>query len=250
MRSRARARARSRRPAALVLAAALLVTLALPASAARPQPPGPATISWSGYDWTVKDHSRKIGPGPNFFSAANVSVDAGGNLHLRIQRSGKKWTAAEVILQGSFGYGTYSWTVASAPDLDPNVVLGMFTWNDAPDYAHREIDIEFARWGSASDPNNAQYVVQPWDLPGHEHRWRQAPGQVSTTHRFTWRPGAVDFVSLSSSGEVLQQHTMTDGVPVPGGENARINLWLFRGSAPTNGQNVEIVLSDFTYTAP
>ena len=41
---------------------------------------------------------------------------------------------------------------------------------------------------------------------------------------------------------------MTDGIPLEGGENARINLWLFRGSAPTDGRNVEVVLSDFSYT--
>lgn len=241
-------RPRAHRNAAIILAAALLGTIPLPVSAARPQPPGPSTVAWSGYTWALKDHSRKIGPGPNFFSASNVSVDSGDNLHLRIQRSGNKWTASEVILQGSFGYGTYSWTIASAPDLDPNVVLGMFTWNDDPAYAHREIDVEFAKWGNAADPNNAQYVVQPYDLAGHEHRWRQEPGQAGTTHRFTWSPGRVDFVSLSAGGQVLQQLAMTDGVPVPGGENARINLWLYRGSAPTNGRNVEIVLSDFTYT--
>ena len=88
-------RPRAHRTTAVILATALMATIPLPVSAARPQPSGPSNIQWSGYTWALKDHSRKIGPGPNFFSASNVSVDSDDNLHLRIRRSGKKWTAAE-----------------------------------------------------------------------------------------------------------------------------------------------------------
>ena len=233
-----------------LLAALLLMSLPLPASAARPAPSGPSTIQFSGFTWTVKEHSRKIGPGPNFFAASNVSVAADG-LHLRISRSGKKWTAAEVIADASFGYGTYTWTLAPVPELDPNVVLGLFTWNDDPAFAHREIDIELARWGTATDPTNAQYVVQPWDAPDHDRRWTLAPNLGSTIHSFTWSPGRVDFRSTTASGGLLQSWSYVGAdVPVPGGENPRINLWLFRGAAPQNGQPVEIVIEAFQHTDP
>ncbi|HET7684843.1 MAG TPA: glycoside hydrolase family 16 protein [Candidatus Limnocylindria bacterium] len=235
---------RARRAAAVLTL--LLLAMPLPAAGARPGPSGPTTVEFSGYTWTVKDYGRKIGPGPNFFSAANVNVAADG-LHLRISKSGNRWSCAEVILNDSFGYGTYSWTIASAPDLDPNAVLGMFTWNDAPDYAHREIDIEFARWGNAADPTNGQYVVQPWDASGHLKRFTQPAGLTNTVHTFVWAPGEVRFVSRTASGAVIDSFTYVGAdVPVPGGENARINLWLFRGSAPQGPQ--EVIISDFTYT--
>jgi hypothetical protein len=144
-------RTRRHRTIPILVATALLAGIPLPASAARPAPSGPSTVSFAGLTWTVKEHSRKIGPGPNFFAASNVSVDSGGRLHLQISRSGKKWTAAEVIANATFGYGTYTWRLAPVPQLDPNVVLGLFTWNDDPDFAHREIDIELARWGNAAE---------------------------------------------------------------------------------------------------
>lgn len=236
---------RARRVVALVTL--LLLALPLPAAGARPAPPGPTTISFSGYSWTVKDYGRKIGPGPNLFSAANVSVDGSDRLHLKITKTGNRWSCAEVILNGSFGYGTYSWTIASAPDLDPNAVLGMFTWNDDPDYAHREIDIEFARWGDAADPTSGQYVVQPWDASGHVKRFTQPAGLTDTMHTFVWTEGRVDFASRRADGSLIDSFTYagTD-VPLPGGENPRINLWLFRGSAPQGPQ--EVIISDFTYT--
>lgn len=238
---------RRHRTLTTLLIGLLLATLPLPASAARPTPGGPSTVEFSGYTWTVKAYSRRIGPGPNFFSASNVSVDADG-LHLRISRSGKKWTTAEVIANASLGYGTYTWTLAPVPELDPNVVLGLFTWSDDPAYAHREIDIELARWGNAADPTNAQYVVQPWDADGHDERWTFAPYAGSTIHSFTWSPGRVDFRSTTASGQVLHEWSYEGAdVPIPGGENPRMNLWLFRGSAPLDGQPVEIVIESFDH---
>lgn len=241
----------TRRPRslAIVLITSMLVAIPLPASAARPAPSGPSTIAFSGLSWTVKQHNRKIGPGPNFFAASNVSVDADGRLHLRISRSGNRWTAAEVIANASLGYGTYTWRLAPVPQLDPNVVLGLFTWNDDPDFAHREIDIELARWGNAADPTNAQYVVQPWDAPDHDRRWTLPPGIGSTVHSFTWRPGRVDFESTTAAGSPIESWSYVGAdVPVPGGENPRMNLWLFRGAAPQDGQPVEIIIESFSHT--
>lgn len=242
---------RHRLPVA-VLAAVLAAALPMTAAAARPAPSGPTSVEFSGFEWTVKDHNRKIGPGPNFFSASNVEVDAQGRLHLRIRPSGRKWTTAEVIANASLGYGTYTWTLAPVPNLDPNVVLGLFTWNDAPDFAHREIDIELARWGNAADPTNAQYVVQPWDADDHDERWTLGSGLGSTIHSFTWTEGRVDFVSTrADDGSVLRRWSYVGSdVPVPGGENPRMNLWLFRGAAPTDGQAVEIIIESFSHAAP
>ena len=119
------------------------------------------SIRFSGYDWLVKESVTKVGPGPNAFSAANVAVDQRG-LQLRIAELDARWTCAEVIAQGTFGYGTYTWVVASdLTQLDPSVVLGMFTWSDVPDHAHREIDIEFARWGAESAPGACLLYTSP-----------------------------------------------------------------------------------------
>lgn len=132
------------------------------------------TLSFSGYEWKVKASRRPVGPGPNFFSDSlnNVWVDAQGSLHLRITHRKNRWYCAEVISQQSFGYGTYRFYLDTRVDkLDPNIVLGLFTWSDDPEFDHREIDIECARWGNADNDTNAQFVVQPYDIPEHRLRF-------------------------------------------------------------------------------
>ena len=215
------------------------------------KPGYPDRVTWGGASWQVKSSRSAVGPGPNVFSAANVSVDPNDALHLRIDRNASgTWTTAEVIGPTSFGYGTYTFTLASAVhDLDPNVVLGLFTWSDKAPYAHREMDVEFARWGSATDPNNAQFVVQPAGTAGHLHRFTQ-PDYSTSVHSFTWEPGRVSFASRASAGAAPYAtfvYTGTD-VPKPGDERVRLNLWLFGGRPPTDGQPVEVVISSFAHT--
>src|SRR5262245_15228482 len=174
-----RVRGASALAAGVVLASVIL-------SAAKP--PAANTIVWSGATWTIKTSQSAVGPGPNLFSKSNVSVDANGNLHLQIAKTASnQWTCAEIIAPASYGYGTYTFDLASRVDaLDPNVVLGLFTWSDRPQYANREIDIEFARWGVASDPANAQYVVQPYDRAGHLRRYTH-PAIAKSRVRFMWQ---------------------------------------------------------------
>jgi len=234
---------------AISLVLLLVVTSAAPALAAG-KPGYPDKIAWSGTTWAIKTSRSAVGPGPNVFAKANVSVDGNGGLHLRIAKDGAgTWTCAEIIGPVSYGYGTYSFTVASRVDaLDPSVVLGLFTWSDKAPYAHREIDIEFGRWGSAVDPMNAQYVVQPYGRAGHLRRFAQ-PAIAPSTHRFTWQPGQITWQSLDAAGTQTAAYTYTGiDVPKPGDERVRLNLWLFGGAPPTDGASVEVIVSSFVFT--
>jgi len=210
------------------------------------------TISFSGLNWTVKSSQGDLwGPGPNNFSDAqdNVWVDSEGRLHLKITFENGAWKCAEVIAQQSFGYGTYRFTLATdVADLDPNVVLGLFTWNDDPAFNHREVDIEFSRWGNRLDPTNAQYTVQPYTASANLKRWTLYGGYEATVHSFRWTKTGIAFAS-SSNNTPLQQwnYTRKNGIPKAGGENPRINLWLFQGAAPQNGQPVEVIVSKFEF---
>lgn len=208
-------------------------------------------ISFSGYTWTVKNSGSAVGPGPNVFSDStdNVWVDSAGRLHLKIVKRGNTWTCAEVIAKASFGYGTY-WVVYDTPvdALDPSVVLALFTWSNRQAYHHREIDIELSRWG---DPNslNAQYVVQPYWVSSRIHRW-EVPGGAPTSHGFRWAPDSVLLQSYGGRGADLPLQSWQYAgrkVPVPGGETPRMNLWLFHGSPPTDGQPVEVIISKFEW---
>lgn len=232
-----------------VVAAVVLAASASPAFAAG-KPGYPDKVTWAGETWGIKTSRAAVGPGPNVFAKDNVTVDAAGRLHLRIAKNAAgTWTSAEIIGPRTYGYGTYTFTLASPVHaLDPNVVLGLFTWSDKAPFAHREIDIEFARWGNAADTTNAQYVVQPHAAPGHLERFAQ-PADSTSTHRFTWAPGRIDWASYDSAGTQIAAYTYTgDDVPPTGGERVRLNLWLFGGRPPTDGQPVEVIVSSFRYS--
>ncbi len=216
----------------------------------------PPKLHFSGYDWSVK--GGYWGPGPNYFgdSNDNVWVDLQGRLHLRLTNRGGTWYCAEVYCTRGFGNGTYRFDLDTPVDnLDPNLVLGLFTWSDDVAYAHREIDVEFSRWSVPTDPNS-QYVVQPYDLSGHRNRWSLPAGLTKTAHLFRWGSSSVAFTSTrvepdgsSTTADLLKQWTCASAPP-PGDETPRINLWLYKGAAPTDGMEREVIISRFSFTPP
>jgi hypothetical protein len=219
--------------------------------------PSARWVSFSGYDWWVKSSSGLAGPGPNYFSnsTSNVWVDAEGQLHVRITNRSGQWQCAELVTARTFGYGSYRFELNSRVDnLDPNVVLGLFTWSDDPAYSYREIDIECSRWGNAADVNNSQFVVQPSDLAGHRVRYAVPTGLTNSTHLFTWETNRVTCQSLRGSfspntnpTNVISNWTYSLATPKTGDENIRINLWLFRGTAPTDRNEVEVIIKSFQF---
>jgi hypothetical protein len=155
----------------------------------------------------------------------------------------------------TFGYGSYRFELNSPVDkLNPNAVLGLFTWSDDPEYADREIDIECSRWSNASDVNNAQFVVQPFNIPGHLVRLAVPSGLTNSTVLFTWETNQVNFQAMAgsytpnpTSANVISNWSYTLTVPPTGDENVRLNLWLFNGSPPSDNQEVEVIIRSFEF---
>jgi hypothetical protein len=214
---------------------------------------GPA-LSFAGYEWQVKDGVH--GPGPNAWSPRNACVDAQGRLHLWITRAGDLWHCAEVYTTAPLGPGTYRFEVIGALDrLDPNVVLGLFTYpaEPGPD-ATREVDIEFARWGTPGGPYGhyvtyplapgaaplATAFTEPLEGTHTAHVLKRAPGFVSFQSFHGHRPDAPAF----AAGPVVVTDTryVTDA-PL----RVHFNLWLFQARPPADGQEVEVIVSDFRY---
>jgi hypothetical protein len=227
------------------------------AAAQRPSKPTGAVdpparrIRFSGYDWTVKSSDHTVGPGPNFFSdsSENVWVDAHGRLHMRITYRDGRWWCAEVICACSPGFGTYAFRIPAETirGFDANAVLGLFNWSDDPAFAHREIDFELSRWGQKTNAN-AQFVVQPYERPGHTSRF-ELPADGLATLTYSWLQTHVAFKAVSRSGQLLHDFDFRGAVPAPGG-NPRINLWLLGGQPPQQGAEVRIVVESFSFTKP
>ena len=216
----------------------------------------------------------------NYYSdlASDVWSDSAG-LHLTIQQHDGNWWATEVTLLGNpLGYGTYWYHTASRTDLlDVNVTFGGgFTFDDygdeeSPDGSHnREIDVgEDSRWGVATDPNT-QNVKQPYDYRSENRHRFYLPDLSSNpglTRIMVWRPESLRFVTLKGNysptnyppeavvNDYTYSHDPATGhyVPVPGREHVHFNLWLNKtvaGGAPSDGQSVEVVISDFSFMPP
>lgn len=213
-----------------------------------------SVISFSGYNWKVKNSVRtKIGPGPNFWSRRNVWVDAQGHLHLRLEKWNNKWYCAEVQSLDSFGMGAWQWKIEGAVDLlDKNVVLGLFNYsgNDGFD----EMDIEFARWGNAANPN-LNYTVWPAQNGFSYFSYNNyfTLSGTYTTHRFTRSTHAVIFKSMHGfyDDDTNLFATATCTSPPKSISQRRMpaymNLWMFQGKLPSNMQSVEIIVHEFKY---
>ena len=241
------------------IAAFVLLAWSNIASAALPPP---TTLDFSGYQWNVRSGSG--GPGPNNWSDQNVYVDPStGYLHLQLTYSNGSWYAAELVSQQAFGFGTYQWQLQGQPTpLDPNVVFGMFNYGPptlGPDGTN-EIDIEFASFDTTgATPTHGNWTVWPAVAGAPMSPTTQfstAPAVGANTQRFTWSSTQVAFQALSgitdtNSGEYANwtyapsdylNRIPQQAMPV------HMNLWLLGGNAPTDGQNVEVVVSSFKFT--
>ena len=208
------------------------------------------TIQFAGHIWNVK--SGYGGPGPNNWSndTQSVWVDSDGALHLKIRKIGDTWYCAEVYSTEYTTYGLHRFYIASkVDDIDKNAVAAVFLYaNDTT-----EIDIEFTKWGVDNPDANAQYVVQPYNAEGNIHTFPMTLSTDSSTHLFDWQPSSIFFRSLhghcsdplNTSYNIKEwQYTGSD-IPAED-ENLRmhINLWLFRGQPPAQGEEIEFIIAD------
>ncbi|WP_199030823.1 glycoside hydrolase family 16 protein [Ralstonia sp. ASV6] len=207
-------------------------------------------VEFSGQRWVVRSSGGQLsGPGPNVFSDGldAVRVDAQGRLRMAIAKTPQGWHSAEVTLSRPLGYGTYELDVETNPfGMDRQAVFGFFSYSSAPEQAHRELDVELSYWGRPGEANNAQFVVQPSGAPDTLRRFQVNHGPV--TYRIRWERGLAEFSATTADGAVLQHWSRTVGVPEAGDARIQLNLWLFQGKPPQNGQPVEFVVRGFRFS--
>jgi hypothetical protein len=199
----------------------------------------PKCVSFSGFEWVIKS-AASSGPGPNRWvdDTGNVFMDSRG-IHLKITKRGEAWTSSQVILNKSLGYGTYIVHTIGLDQLDPNSVLGIFTYDSLDhSYYNREIDIEVSPRFSQTG-QNGHFTVQPPNQT-NSHEFDLKGGDV--THSLEWRADHITF----TSGPVSWTYTGPN-VPPTGGETLRINLWLYKSNPPATGREVEVIISSFEF---
>ena len=164
--------------------------------------PPPKTISFSGYDWLVRQTPNDR-HGMNDYDARNVWVDSQRPpAHAADERDGR-WTSADVRLTRSLGYGTYSFDVRDTSQLDPSAAFSMYTFDPlGSDQNFRELTIDVSRWGEPGNMNG-QFVVQPETVPANVFRFAIPAGLV--THSFRWEPGRVSFKAVRAERDAARR---------------------------------------------
>jgi hypothetical protein len=240
----------------------LAVTIAAAVCSALSQAEA-ATLTWSGVEWNVKSGTG-LGPGVNNWSPANAFVDASGDLHLAVTKVNGTWYCGEVSTTASFGFGTYQWQLKTAVDnFDPSIVLGLLAYGppaQGPDGTH-EIDIEYSRFGSPVG-DNERWTIFPNAIAtpplARLSRGLVVGGDLTTTSRFTWASTSVAFGTLAGFQPPASNTNLINswvfGPTDPGAAISQspmpvhMNLYLYNGAPPTNGQGTEVVFHAFSFT--
>ncbi|HXZ79174.1 MAG TPA: hypothetical protein VEG30_04535 [Terriglobales bacterium] len=208
-------------------------------------------LKFSGYDWDVRTIASDRGGTNNLYDPDNAWTDATGALHLQIKKKIGRWACAEMVLSRSLGYGTYVVTVRDTSHLEPATVFGMFTFEDwGGDQYYREMDLEVSRWGDAANKHNAQYVIQPFYIPGNVSAFDVPAGTL--THMMRWESGRTSFKtfrgrSAGAGAPVVMEHEFASGIPSPGQSKIHLIFYVVASDKNPLQQPSEVVVEKFEY---
>jgi hypothetical protein len=212
-------------------------------------PPAPKTITFSGYEWLVRQ-TQNDRHGMNDYDGRNVWVDSDGHLHLLLTERDGRWTSADLRLTRSLGYGIYSFDVRDTSQLDPSAAFSIYTFDPlGSDQNFRELTVDVSRWGEPGNLNG-QFVVQPETVPANVFRFAIPSGLV--THSFRWEPGRASFkavraIGTSRDGSVIAERLFTARVPTAGAESLHLTLLYDRRAARPPSKAVEVVVEKFVF---
>jgi hypothetical protein len=209
------------------------------------------SLRFSGYDWSVRTIANDKGGMNNLFDPENAWTDTSGALHMQIKKKSGRWSCAEIYLNRTLGYGTYSVTVRDTSHIDPAAVFTMYTFEDsAGEQRYREMDVEVSHWGDAANKNNAQYVVQPFYVPGNAFAFTAPSGTL--TYVLRWESGHATFKtfrgrSVGAGARLVSEHEFTSGIPEPGKAIPRLIFYVVASDKHPMQKPSEVVVEKFEY---
>jgi hypothetical protein len=216
-----------------------------------PQLAPTGSLKFSGYDWGVRMIASDKGGANNLYDPENAWTDASGALHMQIKKKSGSWSCAEIFLNRSLGYGTYSVSVRDTSHLEPAAAFSMFTFDEwASEERFREMDVEVGGRGDAANQNNARYVVQPFYITGNLFPFAAPSGTL--TYVLRWESGHATFKTFRgrSSGagaQLVSEHEFTSGIPVPGKAILRLIFYVVASDKNPMRKPSEVVVEKFEY---
>jgi hypothetical protein len=208
-------------------------------------------MRFSGYDWEVRKIASDRGGTNNLYDPDNAWTDASGALHLKIKRKAGRWSCAEIALNRALGYGTYVATLRDTSHLEPAAVFSMVTFEEwGGDEYYREMDLEISHWGDAAKKHNAQYVIQPFYIPGNVFAFSEPSGTV--THVMRWESGRASFktfrgTSVGAGAPAVSEHEFTTGIPTPGQAKIHLIFYVIASDRNPLQKENEVVIEKLAY---
>jgi hypothetical protein len=209
------------------------------------------SLKFSGYDWGVRMIANDKGGTNNLYDPENAWTDGSGALHMQIKKKSGRWSCAEIFLNRSLGYGTYSVTVHDTSHLEAAASFSMFTFDEWASEQHfREMDVEVGGWGNAANKNNAQYVIQPFYIPGNLFAFAAPSGTL--TYVLRWESGHATFKtfrgrSAGAGAQLVSEHEFTSGIAVPGKAIPRLIFYVVASDKNPMQKSSEVVVEKFEY---
>ena len=209
------------------------------------------SLKFSGYDWDVRMTESDKGGMSNLYDAENAWTDASGALHMQIKKKSGRWSCAEIWLNRSLGYGTYSVTVRDTSHLEPAANFSMFTFDEWASEQHfREMDVEVGGPGDAANKNNARYVIQPLYMTGNLFAFAAPSGTL--TYVLRWEPGHASFKtfrgrSAGGGAQLVSEHEFTSAIPAPGKAIIRLIFYAVASEKNPMQKPSEVVVEKFEY---
>jgi hypothetical protein len=226
-----------------------LVTIVKGAGMPQLNPTG--SLKFSGYDWRVRMIASVKGGSNNLYDPENAWTDASGALHMQIKKKSDRWSCAEIFLDRSLGYGTYSVTVRDTSHLEPAAVFSMFTFDEwATDQHFREMDVEVGGRHDAANKNNARYEIQPLYIPGNLFAFAAPSGTL--TYVLHWESGHVTFKTFrgrytGAGAQLVSEHEFTSGIPDPDKAIPRLIFFVVASDKNPMQKPSEVVVEKFEY---
>jgi hypothetical protein len=209
------------------------------------------SLKFSGYDWSVRMIASDKGGTNNLYDPENAWTDARGALHMQIKEKSGSWSCAEIFMNRSLGYGTYSVTVRDTSRLEPAAVFSMFTFDEwASEERFREMDIEVGGRRDVATATNARYVIQPLYIPGNLYPFAAPSGTL--TYVLHWESGHATFKTLrgkpaGAETQLVSEHEFISGIPVPGKAVVRLIFYVVASDKNPMRKPSEVVVEKFEY---
>lgn len=202
--------------------------------------PSHGVLNWKGQNWYLT--SDYANPGSNDWNNTGAWIDDQNRLHMTIVNDNGTWKCTMLNSQKKYRYGTFIWNVASPVyTFDKNSVVGLCTYLDDS----HELNIITSRWGE-NNGNQLWYYIEPSRVGGNskEYLVTSSIEGINTTYRIEWKPNYVRFTSMTADGKVIADYNNTNVSAIPQEpQNVIMNLWLI--NPPSNGKNIELIISDF-----